>query len=138
MKSVNNLFSSLQNGQKAKKHLIRNPKTKIVYDILNILLSEGYICGFTYVESDFAQNHLLSDSKHKNQIQVLLKYVNEEPVIRKIKQVSSSGCRVYIGSKKIQDLPSIYFLILSTSKGIMTAKKAKSLQIGGEILCRIM
>jgi small subunit ribosomal protein S8 len=139
MKSVNNLFSSLQNGQKAKKHLISIPKTKIVYAILNILLSEGYICGFTYVKSDFTQNCLFgNDSKHRSQIQVLLKYVNEEPVIKNIKQVSSSGCRVYIDSKKMQDLPSICFLILSTSRGIMTAKKARSLQIGGEILCRIV
>ena len=136
MKSVNNLFSSLQNGQKAKKHLISIPKTKIVCDILDILLSEGYICGFTYRKSIFVYEHLLGGGK--NQVQVLLKYVNEEPVIKKIKQVSSSGCRVYINSKKIQELPSVYFLILSTSKGIMTAKKAKSLQIGGEIICRIM
>jgi len=138
MKSVNNLFSSLQNGQKAKKHLISIPKTKIVCDILDILLSEGYICGFTHVKQDFTQNCLSGDSKYENRIQVLLKYVNEEPVIKKIKQVSSSGCRVYIGSKKIQDLPSVYFLILSTSKGIMTAKKARSLQIGGEIICRVV
>ena len=139
MKSVNNLFSSLQNGQKAKKHFINIPKTKIACDILNILLAEGYICGFAHTKFNFAKNSFSSnDDKHTNQIQILLKYINEEPVIKNIKQVSSPGCRIYIDSKKIQLLPSIYFLILSTSKGIMTNKDAKSFQIGGEILCRIM
>lgn len=139
MKSVNNLFSSLQNGQKAKKHLINIPKTKIACDILNILLVEGYICGFAHTKLDFAKNgSFCNDDKHKSQIQILLKYINEEPVIKKIKQISSSGCRVYIDSKKIQVLPSVCFLILSTSKGVMTNKSAKSFQIGGEILCRII
>ena len=139
MKSINNLFSSLQNGQKAKKHLINIPKTKIACDILNILLAEGYICGFTLTKFNFAMNSSsCNDDKHKSQIQVLLKYINEEPVIKCIKQVSSSGCRVYFNSKKIQLLPSVSFLILSTSKGIMTNKNAKSFQIGGEIICRII
>lgn len=138
MKSVNNLFSSLQNGQKAKKHLISVPETKIIYNILDILLSEGYICGFNSIKSSYVESCLSDGGQCKDQIQVLLKYVNEEPAIKKIKQVSSSGCRVYINSRKIQNLPSVYFLILSTSKGIMTGKKAKSLQIGGEIICRII
>ena len=138
MKSVNNLFSSLQNGQKAKKHLISVPETKIVYNILDILLSEGYICGFSSIKSNHIESCLLDVGQHKSQIQVLLKYVDEEPAIKKIKQVSSSGCRVYINSRKIQSLPSVHFLILSTSKGIMTGKKARSLQIGGEIICRII
>jgi small subunit ribosomal protein S8 len=139
MKSVNNLFSSLQNGQKAKKHLINIPKTKIACDILNILLAEGYICGFAHTKLDFVKKgSSCNDDKHKSQIQILLKYINEEPVIKKIRQVSSSGCRVYIDYKKVQLLPSACFLILSTSKGVMTNKNAKSFQIGGEILCRII
>ena len=139
MKSVNNLFSSLQNGQKARKHLINIPKTKIACDILSILLAEGYICGFVHTNLNFAKkDSFCNDDRHKNQTQILLKYINEEPVIKKIKQLSSSGCRVYIDYKKIQLLPSVCFLILSTSKGIMTNKSAKSFQIGGEILSRII
>lgn len=136
MKSLNSLFSSLQNGQRAKKHLIIIPKTKIVCDILEILLSEGYICGFICTESN--SDELLGNNKFENQIQILLKYVDGEPAIKKIKQISSSGCRAYISFKKIQELPSVHHLILSTSKGIMSVKKAKGLQIGGEIICRII
>jgi small subunit ribosomal protein S8 len=130
MYSVNQLFSSIQNGQQAQKSIINLPKTKIAVEILNILLAEGYILGY-------APSYKLKKNSKLEEFSVFLKYKNGEPLIKRIRQISSSGKRVYFKSKKIQELSSFDFLILSTPKGLMTNQKASSLGIGGEAFCQI-
>ena len=119
MQSRNQLFSSIQNGQRAKKLLISVQKSKLNKEILNIMLLEGLI-----------QSYGLSFDQYK--LVVCLKYKGGEPVIKGIQQISSSGKRVYLKAKKLHKLPSFSFLILSTSRGLMTNQKAAELNLGGE------
>jgi small subunit ribosomal protein S8 len=130
MYSLNQLFSSLQNGQRARKSLITIPKSKICVELLNILLVEGLILGY-------GPSHNLNKKNQQNRLFVYLKYKNGEALIKQIRQISSSGNRVYFKSRKIQELPSFSFVILSTSKGLMTCQKAANLGIGGEPFCQI-
>lgn len=130
MYSINQLFSSIQNGQQARKSIINLPKTKIAVEVLNILLAEGYILG--YVSA-----YKLKKKSKLEEFSVFLKYKNGEPLIKRIRQISSSGKRIYFKSKKIQKLSSFDFLILSTAKGLMTNQKACGLGIGGEAFCQI-
>ena len=96
--------------------------------ILKILQEEGFITSFKEDEI----------KKGIKEIKITLSYVNGEPSIKLISRISKPGRRVY---SKIKDLPSYYkgygVTIVSTSKGIMTDKKARSANLGGEIICQI-
>jgi small subunit ribosomal protein S8 len=138
MHSLNNFFSALQNGHRAKKHCISVPYSKIVWQILDILYTEGFICGFK--KKTELKNSLIiysPNDKHAK-IKILLKYTHNEPAIKKIKQISCSGLRIYKKANIIQNCSSINFYILSTSKGLMSNRKASSLYLGGEVLCEIL
>jgi len=124
MESLNQLFTSLQNGQRAGKSLISVQNSRINKEILNIMLMEGFIIAY-------------GPSFDKYKLLVCLKYKNKEPLIKKIQQISSGGKRVYLKAKKLQKLPSFSFLIISTSKGLMTNQKATQLNLGGEAFCQI-
>jgi len=136
MYSLNQLFSSICNGQRARKSLITIPKSKICVELLNILLVEGFILGYGTSQRDGKTNNL-NKKDRQNKLFVYLKYKNGEALIKQIRQISSSGNRVYLKSSKIQKLPSFSFMIVSTSKGLMTCKKAANLGIGGEPFCQI-
>jgi small subunit ribosomal protein S8 len=124
MQSINQLFSTLQNGQRAGKFLVSVQKSKMNKEILNLMLIEGLIIAY-------------GPSFEKYKLVVCLKYKNKEPVIKRIQQISSAGKRVYLKAKKLQKLPSFSFLILSTSEGLMTNQKAAKLNLGGEAFCQI-
>jgi small subunit ribosomal protein S8 len=88
------------------------------------MLMEGFIIAY-------------GPSFDKYKLLVCLKYKNKEPLIKKIQQISSGGKRVYLKAKKLQKLPSFSFLIISTSRGLMTNQKAAQLNLGGEAFCQI-
>ena len=100
----------------------------VIHAILQILLSEGYIDGFT---------QKLRGSNIKF-FEVKLKYYNGGPVINQICRVSKSGKRCYCSAK---DMPKFYnglgLYIISTSKGIMSDYNARKAGVGGEILCGV-
>jgi small subunit ribosomal protein S8 len=125
--TISNLFSSIVNGSKSKKYKIIQPKSKKIILILDALVKEGFIKGYTFFKNN------------PNSISIYLKYYENEPVITKIKRISKQGKQVFIKNKylySIKDMNSITYL-LSTSKGIMTASQAKRYNIGGEFLCEI-
>jgi len=90
-----------------------------------VLKDEGYIDGFVVNPND-----------GKPEIEIALRYYAGQPVIEKIERVSRPGLRVYRGA---QDIPKVMnglgVAILSTSKGLMTDRKARATGIGGEVLC---
>ena len=92
-----------------------------------MLYDEGYIDGFK-----------VHESSGKAEIEVTLKYYAGQPVIERIDRVSKPGLRIYKGR---DDIPRIMnglgIAILSTSQGVMTDRKARSLGVGGEILCLV-
>ncbi len=100
-------------------------KTKLIEELLKIMKREGYIEGY-------------KDSAQPFMIDVAIKYVNGKSVIDNIKRVSKLSRRVYVGKDSI---PSVYnnygIAILTTSKGVITDKEARSLGVGGEVLCYI-
>lgn len=100
-------------------------KTKLIEELLKIMKREGYI-----------ENY--KDSSEAFMVDVFLKYINGKPVIDNIKRISKLSRRVYVGKDAI---PSVYnnygIAILTTSKGVITDKEARSLGIGGEVLCEI-
>ena len=124
-----NLFSDftsrLRNSQKVKKDKFVSKKSKLILSFTKALLKKGYIRGIE-------QN----DGFHFN---ILLKYNQPGvPVIRTIKLVSKSGCRVYMTKKELaQHISSPFDIFLTTNKGILTHLEAIKLNVGGEVLCII-
>jgi small subunit ribosomal protein S8 len=101
------------------------PSSKLKGAIAQVLKDEGYIEGFVVKPND-----------GKPEIEIALRYYAGQPVIEKIERVSRPGLRVYRGA---QDIPKVMnglgVAILSTSKGLMTDRKARATGIGGEVLC---
>jgi len=101
------------------------PASRLKASIAQVLKDEGYI-------EDFA----LRDNGAKKELRIGLKYYAGRPVIERLERVSKPGLRVYKGS---QDIPRIMnglgVAILSTSRGVMTDRKARADGVGGEILC---
>ena len=101
------------------------PSSKLKVALAKVLQDEGYVDGFKVVAND-----------GKPTLEIGLKYYADRPVIEKIQRVSRPGLRVYKGS---EDIPKVMnglgVAILSTSKGLMTDRKARANGIGGEVLC---
>lgn len=125
---IADMLTRIRNAQTAKQDTVVIPTSKEKVAIAEILLNEGYIKAFEVV-----------DKAPQNDINVTLKYVGKkQAVITGLKRVSSPGLRVYA---RVDNLPKVLnglgIAILSTSKGIMTDKKARETHIGGEVLAYV-
>lgn len=111
----------------AGKRTIKCDSSKLKKEILKLLKEEGYV-------KDFSEK----EEANKKVLEITLKYVSTEPVIKEIKVISKPGKRMYC---KSADIPSVYnglgMVILSTPKGILTDYDAKKLNVGGELLLKI-
>ena len=124
---ISDLLTRIRNGQQVKKATISCPSSKIKLAILKVMKEEGYIRDF----------NLSEDTKGKV-IQISLKYFHGEPVIKEIVRISKPGLRVYSSVKNMPVYKNNMGLsIISTSRGVMTNFKAKEINIGGEVICRI-
>ncbi len=114
------------NSNKHEKVVIPQSKTKLA--IAEILKNEGYIVDFTTV-----------DSVQGKMIEVTLKYgPNGEKVIQGLKRISKPGLRIYSNAEQLpQVLNGLGIAIVSTSKGIITDKNARKLNVGGEVLAYV-
>ncbi len=135
MRTLTKLFANIKNGQRAGKSIIKTPFSKSSMEILNLLFLEGFICGYGRKDCKNIETYGKPDISF---IYILLKYKNSQPVIKDIKQISSSGCRVYKRVKCLESSNSFEFIILSTPKGIISHKTAMSLNVGGEVLCKVI
>lgn len=116
---LGDLLTRIRNAQQARMKSINYTPSKFSRQVLNVLQHEGYI--LSYKESE-----------------IFLKYYEGKPVIQEIKAISTPGRRVYSSIKKLPKAHSgLGIYILSTSKGVVSDRKARSLGLGGEILCRI-
>ncbi len=125
---IADMLTRVRNALGAKHKTVEMPASKVKKAIADILLSEGYI---TKVE--------IKENGIKKTLKLTLKYnENKQSVISGIKRISKPGLRIFAGS---QDLPKVLnglgIAIVSTSKGVMTAKKAKSLNEGGEVMAYV-
>ncbi len=124
---ISDMLTRIRNAQMAEKVSVSMPSSKIKKAIAGVLKDEGYIDGFS--EQNEAGKPVLS---------LELKYYAGRPVIERIERVSRPGLRTYKGHA---DLPSVMnglgVAIISTSKGVMTDRKARANGVGGEVLCYV-
>ena len=125
---VADYLTRIRNGQSKLKKFVDIPCSNIKKRISYILKEEHFVRDFIEIK----------DNK-QNMLRVFLKYDFEnEPVIHGIKRISKPGCRVYAASDKLpRVLNGLGISILTTSKGIISNKKAKQLSVGGEVLCHV-
>ena len=120
---IADMFTRIRNGQSAAKVAVTMPSSKVKVASANLLKEEGYVSEFS-VSGDV-----------KPELSVTLKYFEGKEVIESIKRVSRPGLRVY---KNCNELPKVLagmgIAIVSTSKGLMTDRAARSAGIGGEII----
>ena len=125
---VADMLTKIRNAAQARHEKVDIPVSKLKLEIVKILKTEGYIKNFKKVQED-----------NKSVIRIFLKYdeVNA-PVIHGLEKISKPGSRVYSGYK---DLPRVYngygTVIVSTSSGVTTGKKAAEKMVGGELVCTI-
>ena len=126
--TIADLLTRIRNANTAKHATVDVPASGVKKDITQILVDEGYVKGFQLIE----------DGK-QGVIRITLKYGdNKSPVITGLRRVSKPGLRIY---SSCADMPKVRkglgIAIVSTSKGIVTDKKARELNVGGEVLAYI-
>ncbi|MDE7216084.1 MAG: 30S ribosomal protein S8, partial [Clostridia bacterium] len=121
-------LTRIRNGLVAKHESVEMPSSKMKKAIAEILTEEGFINGYEIVEGGV-----------QSVMKVNLKYgPNNEKVISGIKRISKPGLRVYANSENLPVvLNGLGIAIVSTSKGVMTDKKARAAHIGGEVLAYV-
>ncbi|CAL1329127.1 30S ribosomal protein S8 [Candidatus Providencia siddallii] len=124
---IADMLTRIRNAQNAYKTKVNIPYSKIKLAISKILKEEGYI-----------DEYKIENNIKKPDLSITLRYFKGKAVIENIQRVSKPSLRIY---KKTDELPqaisSLGIAIISTSKGIMTAKTAKESKLGGEIICYV-
>ena len=125
---LGDMLTRIRNGQMAGHNVVEAPFSKLHANVCAVLKDEGFIRDFKTVEGD----------NNKKTIQIELKYMDGEGVIREIGRVSKPGRRVYTSMK---DMPRVYnglgVLVVSTPQGVMPDHKARAANVGGEVLCQV-
>ena len=131
--SISDMLTRIRNACLVKKSSVIVPHTKLTHEIAKILEKEGFIQSYQMVLSS---NYILIRLKYRSKS--LYRGKTKESCITNLKRISKPGLRIYTNS---QDIPRVLggagILILSTSIGILTDREARSLGVGGEILCSI-
>jgi small subunit ribosomal protein S8 len=122
---ISDMLTRIRNAQMAEKTSVVMPSSKLKVAIAEVLKNEGYVDGYTVVSTGGLAT-----------LEIGLKYYGGRPVIEKIQRISRPGLRIYKG---FEDIPKVMnglgIAIVSTSKGLMTDRKARANGIGGEVLC---
>lgn len=125
---IADMLTRIRNAQLARKKNVKMPNSRIKISITKVLKDEGYIDDFSVKNID-----------NKSILDISLKYYCGSPVIESINRISKPGLRIY---KSKNDLPNVMnglgIAIISTSKGVMTERKARANGIGGELLCVVV
>ncbi len=125
--SIADMLTRIRNANKQKHQSVDVPYSKVKNEIANILVKEGYVSSFEIEENGI----------HKT-IRIALKYDNNKPVIQGLKRISKPGLRIYA---EVSELPRVLnglgIAIISTSKGIVTDKEARNLNMGGEVMAYV-
>ena len=124
---ISDMLTRIRNAQSVKKAFVIMDSSKLKESIVKVLKEEGYI-----------KNYQVESNSNKRILSLQLKYFEEKSVIDELKRISKPSLRVYANAKEIPSVKNgLGVAIISTPKGIMTGKKAKELNVGGEILCTV-
>jgi len=124
---IADMLTRIRNANAQRHETVDVPSSKLKKSIAEILLDEGYIKSFEEIEDN-----------SQGIIRITLKYVNKQKVISGLKRISKPGLRVYANKEELpRVLGGLGIALISTSKGIMTDKKARQEGIGGEVLAYI-
>src|SRR5205823_6720722 len=123
---IADMLTRIRNANRVGRRMVLIPKSKICTGIAQVLKDEGYIQEFDVIEDE-----------SQGQIRIKLKYdPNGSKVIHLIDRESKPGCRVY---RKVDQLPNVLngmgIAVVSTSKGVMSDRRAREQNVGGELLC---
>ncbi|MDP4629744.1 MAG: ribosomal protein [Bacteroidota bacterium] len=121
-------LTRIRNAQKARHKVVEIPASNLKKEITKILHESGYILNFKFEEGA------------PGVIKIALKYdlKSKQPAISKIDRISSPGHRKYAGAEELpRVLNGLGIAVMSTSKGVMTDKKARQEKVGGEVLCYV-
>jgi small subunit ribosomal protein S8 len=125
---VGDLIARINNAQMRKKPKVSTPGSRLRVSVLEVLKNEGFIRGYAAVEH----------KDGRKELEIELKYFDNQPVIREMSRVSKPGRRVYVA---VRNLPRINnglgLAILSTPKGVMADHDARDANVGGEVLCTV-
>ena len=124
---IADMLTRIRNANAQRHETVDVPSSKLKKSIAEILLDEGYIKGYEEIEDGV-----------QGTIRITLKYVNKQKVIAGLRRISKPGLRVYA---ECENLPKVLnglgIVLVSTSQGVMTDKKAREAGIGGEVMAYV-
>ena len=125
---IGDMIARIRNAAMRKRSKVSTPASKLRQRVLDVLQDEGYIRGYSVVQTpgEFPE------------FEIELKYFDGEPVIAEIARVSNPGRRVYSSIKDLKPIKNgLGISILSTPKGVMSDTAARDANVGGEVLLRV-
>jgi small subunit ribosomal protein S8 len=124
---IADMLTRIRNAQRVEKTEVVMPSSKLKAAIAQVLTDEGYVEGFK-----------VDPNEGKPQLRIGLKYYAGRPVIERLERVSRPGLRIYRGRDGIpQVMNGLGVAIVSTSRGVMTDRRARSQGVGGEVICYV-
>jgi small subunit ribosomal protein S8 len=126
---IADLLTRIRNAQMARHRIVEIPASNVKKRITEILYDKGYILKYKF-----------EDDNKQGLIKIALKYdpISKEPAIKSLERISRPGLRTYAKPAEIRRVQSgLGISIISTSKGVMTDKEARSQNVGGEVMCNI-
>lgn len=127
---IGDFLTRLRNAQMAGHKIVEIPASNLKKKITEILYDQGYILKYRFLETE----------NNQGAIEIAIKYdpVTKLPVIRQLGRISKPGLRKFAKATEIpRIINGLGLAIVSTSKGVITGKKAKELNVGGEVLCYV-
>ena len=122
---IADMLARIKNAQQVEKADVSFPNSRIKRAILDVLLSEGYIVGYSEIDN-------------KRNIVMTIKYYTGEPVIERLIRKSRCGLRYYAAAKDLSLVRNgLGVAVVSTSRGVMSDHQARQLKLGGEVLCEV-
>ena len=122
---IADMLTRIRNAQMIRKPTVSMPSSKVKASIAQVLKDEGYIDGF-----------VVKPNEGKPQLEISLKYYAGRPVIERLERISKPGLRVYKDRNSLpQVMNGLGVAIVSTSRGVMTDRKARATGVGGEVIC---
>lgn len=129
MDPIADFLTKIRNAVKANHRVVEAPASNLKKDITKILFDKGFIANYKFEQNGPQET-----------IKIALKYhpVTKESAIRSITRISTPGLRKYVGADSLpRVLNGLGVAILSTSQGVMSDKRARELNVGGEVLCYV-